>query len=221
MPPEISFQAGTILFSRLIDVGRVDDVMRIIDVTGNDFALLLAGNVQLQRVGRKPPEFAVRKCVKLLLDRRIKLRRTNDLARDESELMAVTALVQTAVSYGADRKQLFALIERYLPASVPSGIGSRFGGRALSIARAYALRSALAGRTLDLLDLADDDLRQKFAAKFQHYDSQELIEFRSVVEPLLPWVRLWADSILNDHGQPSLEHEIQTAREMSAKARGS
>ena len=91
----------------------------------------------------------------------------------------------------------------------------------LSIGRAYALRSVLAGGKLELLDLADDDLRQKFGAKSQHHESQELMEFRSVVESLLPWVRLWADSILNDHGQPSLEHAIQTTREMSAKARGS
>ena len=76
MPREVSFQAGTILFRRLIDVDRVDDVIRILEAAGNDFALILAGNVELQRVGQKPPEFAVRKCVKLLLDRRIQLRTT-------------------------------------------------------------------------------------------------------------------------------------------------
>lgn len=45
MPREVSFQAGTILFRRLIDVGRVDDVMQILEAARNDFALILAGNM--------------------------------------------------------------------------------------------------------------------------------------------------------------------------------
>ena len=143
------------------------------------------------------------------------------LARDEPELMAITALVQTAVSYGFERKDTLALIERYLPASVPSRIGARFGGSALSIAQAYALRSGLAGKTIELLDLADTDLHQKFATKSPHYEPQELTEFKSVIEPLLPWLRLWADRILNNDVRVSLTDAIQKAQQISANTKGS
>lgn len=159
--------------------------------------------------------------MKLLLDRRIQLRTTDRLAPDEPELRAITELVRTAVSYDVDRKHLLILMERYIPASVPRGIGARFGGRALSIARAYALRSALGGENLELLDLADADLRQKLTAKSSHHEPQELTEFKSVIEPLLPWLRLWADSVLNSDVRASLTNAIQAARKISAKARSS
>ncbi|MFL6446340.1 MAG: hypothetical protein ACJ746_01365 [Bryobacteraceae bacterium] len=221
MPREVSFQAGAIFFRRLIDMGRLNEVLQILEAAGNDFALILAGNMQLQCVGKKPSEHVVKRCVKLLLGRRVQLRTTNSFARDEPELMAIVAIVRTAIIYGLDRKQLLTLLERYLPISVPPGIGATFGGRSLLIVRAYALRSALAGRALELPDLADLDLRQKFIDKPSHYDPQELNDFRSVIEPLLPWVCLWAESILKKDGHLSLAQAIEIATETSAKARGS
>ena len=90
-----------------------------------------------------------------------------------------------------------ALLGRHLPESPPRGLSSQYSGSRSPTLRAYCLRAALEGQTLQINDLAHPELRSQLDAGSQHQWSQEAREFRENVGALLPWYDLWAEALLD------------------------
>ena len=102
-------------------------------------------------------------------------------------LQAITALVESAYVYQLrDNEVLASVLQRYLPEAPPRRWTSRYGGQRFPLLRAYVLRAALKGESLQLIDLAPPELREQLEKKKGYHDSRDLREFQEDIGALLP-----------------------------------
>lgn len=216
-PRELSYTAGRILARRFLDHGRYDDLDELAVASDNDLGLILAIAVEARNLHRLLPKEAAVRGFKLLADRRIKV---EDLeSPGELALSAVTAMVETAYLHGLCNANAGKdLLERYLPETPPYGLASRHSGLRAPYMRAYALRAALAGIPLQLIDLATSELRKEIDGEKRYSESQELRQFKEDIGALVPWYRLWGKAFLGQVPQAQLAQEIADAKADSSKA---
>jgi hypothetical protein len=102
--------------------------------------------------------------LRLLLNPKVKIEIIDGWNGKESLLSAATALVEASHKLGlCDHDTLAGLLTRHLPATPSRALSSRFAEWRVRHLRAYCLRAALAGEPLQLIDLADPDLRKDLA----------------------------------------------------------
>src|SRR5207249_11588491 len=94
----------------------------------------------------------------------------------------------------------------------------RFGESRFPLLRAYTLQAALAGRSLDLIDLAYPELRIELKKTNSHYDSRDVREFKENVGALLPWHQLWANVLVGLIPHDRLGSALADTRSASSKA---
>lgn len=219
-PRKVSFRVGRTLASRFVDHGRYQDLDDLAVAAGNDLCLILAITLELRKVHRVPPRSAVERAFRLALNSRIKLRDGDNWDNEGNVIQAVTALVQAAhnLSVGATG-ELIALLTRYLPASPPRSLTSHYGGLRFSLLRAYALRAALGDQSLNLIDLAHDELRKELENPRPHSASRDAQEFKEDIGALLPWHRLWATIFVGRTPPADLAHAVAETATASSKAR--
>ena len=197
-PREISFRVGRALARRLVDHSRFDDLDDLAVAAGNDLYLVLAITQALGEVQRTPPRRVVERALRLSLNRRVELEVSDHWDHEATAIQAVTALAEASHKLSVGNKDmLIAVLTRYLPSSPPRGLSSRHGGLRFPLLRAYALRAALGGQSLNLGDLAHEELRKELEHPKPHSESQEVREFKAVVGALLPWHRLWAAALID------------------------
>lgn len=220
-PREVSFRVGRTLASRLIDHGRYQDLNELASAAGNDLCLILAITLELREVHRTPPKSVVERAFRLALNPSIKLEDSGHWDGEGNTIRAVTALVEAAhkLSVGTT-DALISLLTRYLPASPPRGLSSRYGRQRFPLLRAYALRAALSSQSLDLIDLAHDELRKELEAPRSYSESQDAREFKGSIGSLLPWHRLWAATFVGRTSLADLANAIAETKAASAKAEG-
>lgn len=219
-PRELSYAAGRILARRFLDHGRYHDLEQLALAANNDLGLILAIAVEARNLHRLLPKEAVERGLKLLADRRIKIE--DPESPGELALSAVTAMVETAYLHGlCDADAGKNLLQRYLPETPPYGLASRHSGFRALYMRAYALHAALAGKPLQLIDLATEELRKEIDGKKRYSESQELRQFKEDIGALVPWYRLWGNAFLGQVTQADLAKAIADARADSAKAESS
>lgn len=220
-PREISFRVGRTLANRLIDHGRYEDLNNLAIAAENNLWLILAITLELREVHKTPPKSVVERALRLAMSPRINFKTSDRWDGEENTVEAVTALIEIShkLSLGAP-DALAALLTRYLPASPPRGLSSRYGGLRFPLLRAYTLRAALTGQSLNLVDLAHDELRKELEAAKSHSESQSLREFREDVGALLPWHLLWAQTVVSLKPTANLTIAIVETKAASAKAEG-
>ena len=215
----VSFRAGRILAKRLIDHGRYEDLDALAVAAENDIGLILAIALELRQVHRNPPKGAVQRALRLLMRLRVKLEWAGGWDIDETVLHAVTALVESAYKQSVcQADDLIELLTRYLPPSPPRSLYSRFGSSRFSLLRAYALRAGLDGQSLELLDLAHQELRTELEKENSHQDSRDAREIKEDVGALLPWHKLWVEAFLGRLHGARLGSAVQEAQTASSKA---
>jgi len=214
---EISFSAGTIVASRLIDQGRFEELNQLAIAAGNDLGLVLAITRETRNVGRIPPKEAVARAIRLVQNSRIQLRGTQwDLY--EKALSAVTGLVEAGYMLSVDTPPALAsLITRYLPEVPPRGLSSPFSPTRTSFLRAYTLRAALLGQTIDLPDVASPDLKEDMQKGNGQYASEKTREFRESVGALLPWHQLWAEAFVGRPAALAISNSMEQAASKSSQ----
>ncbi|MFZ5644665.1 MAG: AVAST type 3 anti-phage nuclease/ATPase Avs3a [Bacillota bacterium] len=218
-PREVSFRVGRILAKRFIDHGRYEDLNKLALAAGNDLCLILAITLELQEVHRVPPKSVVERAFRLALNPRIKLKDGSRWDSEETTIRAVTALVEAAYRLSIGTVDaLISLLARYLPASPPRGLSSRYNREQFPLLRAYALRASLSSQSLDLIDLAHDELRKELEAPKPYSESQDAREFKERIGSLLPWYRLWAATFLGRTSSAALANAIAETKAASAKA---
>lgn len=218
-PREVSLRIGRSLASRFIDHGRYDDLNSLALAAGNDLWLVLAITLALREFHRTPPESVVERALRLALSPRVKLADSEHWDSEGNTILMVTALVEAARKLSVGRTDaLVTLLTRYLPASPPRGLSSRYGRLRFPLLRAYALRAGLSGQSLNLVELAHDELRKELEAAKSHSESQEVREFKEDVGALLPWHLLWAQTVVGQTPPADLANAIVETNAASAKA---
>jgi len=217
-PREVSFRVGRLLAKRFIDHGRYPDLDLLALAAGNDLGLILAITLELRKVHREPPKSVVERSFRLVLHHLVKLNASDHWDSEGILIRAVTALVEAAykLSIGTT-DQLIAFLTRYLPASPPRNLASRFDRQRFFLLRAYALRAALSNQSLDLIDLAHDELRKELEAQKSYSESQDAREFKENIASLLPWYRLWAATFIDRISPANLAKAITETKAASAK----
>lgn len=220
-PRELSYTAGRILARRFLDHGRYHDLDQLAVAADNDLGLILAIAVEARNLHRLLPKEVAKRGFKLLADRRIKIE--DPESPGELALSAVTAMVETSYLHGlCDAVSGKDLLERYLPETPPYGLVSRHsGGIRRPYMRAYALRAALAGEPLQLIDLTTAELRKEIEEEKRYSESIELRQFKEDIGALVPWYRLWGSAFLGQVPKAQLTKAIADAKADSAKAESS
>lgn len=217
-PRELSYTAGRILARSFLDQGRYHDLDELAVAAGNDLGLILAIAIETRNQHRLLPKKTAERGFKLLVDKRIKVegRRSNR----EFALPAVTAMVETSYLLRlCDAKAGKDLLERYLPETPPYGLASRHSGVRAPYMRAYALHAALAGKPLELIELATIELRAEIGNETRHSESQELCQFREDIGALVPWYGLWGKTFLGHVSKTQICQLILNAKADAAKAK--
>lgn len=219
-PRELSYTAGRIMARRFLDHGRFQDLEKLAVAADNDLGLILAITVEARNLHRLLPKQAAERGFKLLADRRIKVEDPD--SPGELALSAVTAMVETLYLQGiCDANVGKDLLERYLPETPPYGLASRHSGLRANYMRAYALHAALAGKQLQLIDLATTELRKEIEEEKQYSTSHEFRQFKEDIGALIPWYRLWGAAFLGQVPLEQLAQSIANAKANSAKAQSS
>jgi len=218
-PREISFRVGRILANRFIDHGRYHDLDELALAARNDLCLILAITLELREVHKTPPKSVVERALRLALNPRIRLRDDDRLYSEGDTIRSVTALVEAAhkLSVGTN-DELIALLTRYLPASPPRSLSSRYGSLRFPLLRAYALKAVLSGQSLSLIDLAHDELRKELEGSRPHSESQDVRKFKENIGALLPWHLLWAKTFIGQISFADLANAIAKTKTASAEA---
>lgn len=216
---EVSFRVGRLLARRFIDHGRYQDLDELALAAGNNLYLILAITLELRMVHKIPPKSVVERAYRLALNPRIKFRDGNTWDMEESTIRAITGIVEAAYECSLGKSdEMISLLTRYLPVTPPRSLSSRYNKERFHLLRAYSLRAALSNQSLDLIDLAHDDLREELENPKPYSESQDAREFKDCVGSLLPWYRLWAESFLSRILPANLERTISEIKTAFVKA---
>ena len=212
-PCEVSFHVGRMVASRLIDHGRVADLNDLAVAAENDVWLVIAIILELHKIQRAPPPMVVDRAFEHALHEGGFMQEdVRDI--EETGVAAVTALVEAALRVRAcSHADAAALLTRHLPESPPRGLSSPYSGSRSPMLRAYCLRGALKGQTLQINDLADPELKSEMESGSQHQWSQEAREFTEYIGALLPWYELWTEAFLGKISRDGLADRLARARD--------
>lgn len=218
-PPAVAFNVGRLLSHRFVDHGRYADLDDLATAAGTNFHLVLAIIVELREVHRTPPKAVVKLCLTQLLKPKFKFETGEDWGERDNALNAVTALVEACRRHSlGSAASLARLLSRYLPKTPPRGMGSHYNDARRLFLRAYALRAALRGRTLDLIDLAHPELRTQLKKEKTYSQTREVSEFKEDVGALLPWYTLWATRLVSVRHTTALPTAINETLKSSGTA---
>lgn len=220
-PREVSFRVGRLLARRLVDAGRFTELDELAHQAGNDLGLVLAIAVELGAIGRTPPQEAVKRATALLASKHVKVRAPGDWRGEDTRLIAVAELIAAAARLRvAPRRDLARVLDRYLPSQAPRGLATRFPhehDRRRAYLRAYSLRAKLRGRSVNLAEPAEPEIKKALRSKRSHNDS-DTERYKRDIGVLLPWHDLWAVALLRKIAPADLAASIAQARDKANQA---
>jgi hypothetical protein len=218
-PREVSYRVGRAAVRRLVDHGRFVEIDAIARAAGNNVCLVLAIIRELRDVQRLAPAEVAKSALKQLLDRRIDIRSRGGWEERDASIDAVVCLAEAALKDGqSTHDEAVNLLSRYLPSEPPRGLASRFSTTRFPLLRAYALRAALQGQQLELIDVAHAELKDELRKANKNATSRELQEFQEDVGALLPWHMLWTSVLLGRIKEEDVANEVKKTIDASARA---
>ncbi|GAA4462552.1 hypothetical protein [Phytohabitans houttuyneae] len=212
-PATVAYRAGLIVAARLIEMDRIEQLNRlVVEAADNAFiqmAVLYHASRSDLTLGREAAG-----TVLTTLRRR---RKAIDVSGGQREyghehdaLYAAIAAVTAAAKHRlSESRALLRILKVYLPASLPHGLGDRFGSQPDVLLKAYALKAYWEGRDFIDRDLAHAELLKEMD-KSRHQDSRELFDFQRNITPIVPWARIWARVACGDD---DVEAELDRAAE--------
>lgn len=225
---ERSYDAGSILVSRLIDAGKFELIDELSIAAGNDLGLLLAITSELAAVGRFPPRKAVERTTRLVTSRHLRIREPSSMGGEIKVLAAVIDVVVAAARLRvAPRRLLARMLTRYLPGRSPmlGGRSAAFQNRRGVYMAAYCIRAALRGEAVTVerlkppgLKLAKGKGRKGKRRRSYDAESGEAVRFAEDMAVLLPWHQLAAVSRLGEIASKDLDDRIDAVRAASSSA---
>ena len=192
---EAVFNVGKIISRRLIDHKRYEDLNALGTCSSKHFWLLLAILLEMRRVCEVPNRNIIEFSFELLKQTKLELK-TLDFKVQGEILLGITAITEAAYIYNLDNQNILAsILSKYLP-EPPRELYSDYNERRSSFLSASSFLATLQGKELQLIDLADPELRKLIETGNRHH-SKTLRDFNACIGALLPWHNFRSATILS------------------------
>ena len=216
-PRHHSLLAGRILSRKLIELGRFDQLSKLVEVAERDLWLLLGLIAEAVAAPHAVPRSQLVSLLRRLSDRRITLQDPSQWNHPWMILDAVRAAVEVGVLRLQPRPEWAALVRRYLPAEPPPSLARRFDTEDKPLVlRAYALEASLLERPLVSTDIAPAEVRKHIEAG-RSAGSSEGEYFVGSIGGLLPWYSLYS-SIVCGRYPASIRNSVEQAGQATSAA---
>lgn len=212
-PKSVSYNVAKLATKELIKLNKNEIIQKILDKSSNNIFLTL-GVVEILKLNHciiHSENFS--RVLKLLSYEKVKL----DIGLTPVLYFLEVAFKQElCVSTEAHQ-----ILSKYLPTQVPYEITDRYGhSDRVSYMTAYALHKAWESKSLELVDLVNERLKDEFLKDTSYSSSEEITTLKRDVAAVLPWYRLYARSIMDTIGSKELDLLIEQAKLDSQKAQG-
>lgn len=212
-PKSVSYKVAKLATNELIKLNKNEIIQEILDKSGNNIFLTL-GTLQILNLNHcviHSENFS--RILKLLSYDKVKL----DIGISSILCFLEVVFKQQLCS----STEAYQILSKYLPSQIPYEITDRFGNSDRVIyMKAYALHKAWDNKTLELVDLVPDRLKDEFLKDASYSSSEEIITLKRDVAAVLPWYRLYARSIMETICSEELNLVIEQAKLDSKKAQG-
>jgi hypothetical protein len=217
-PRDISFRAGRLVASQLLDHGRYEDVDRLASEPASDVGLILALVVEARERHHNIPISAAERVFRVISDRRTDLDKLSEGM--DPPIIAVLALAETLLlSEAGHESSVRALLEKYLSDTPSYSITSRHLRREHTpYLKAYALHAILSGRELTLVDIANKEQKIKLEDPKERNNHDQSMRRFMQAKRLLPWYILWAQCVVRKLMPEQIIEAVDSAREAYAKS---
>lgn len=213
-PKEFIFQVVKRLISRLIDAGRFNEIDEILKNARGDKFHVVAIVSELERVGRFAETDDIEKCLDLISKPKTRIKKPRDPSHD-TITPSVIAFLEVCLSRKLDNVKILKVLDYYVSNRATQGVGFEHSSRERTIfLKALSIRMIISG--LSKIEL-DEILPQVYLSNKKKRDySNDIKEFKEVVDGLIPWFLLRVQVISGDHD--SLIKRAEHSNEESKKA---
>lgn len=212
-PKGVSYKVAKLATNELIKLNKHEVIQQILDKSGNNLFFTL-GTLQILKLKNcviHSENFS--RILKLLSYDKVKL----DIGITPILCFLEVAFKQELCS----ATEAYQILSKYLPSQIPYEITDRFGNSDRIIyMKAYALHKAWDNKTLELLDLVPERLKDEFIKDTSYSPSEEITTLKRDVAAVLPWYKLYARSITQKICIKELDQLIAQAKLDSQKAQG-
>lgn len=212
-PKSVSYKVAKLATIELIRHGRIDLIQTILDKSGNNIFLTL-GVIEILKSNHcvfYSDNFS--RIFKLLNYDKVKL---------DIGLTPIICFLEVVFQKGlCSSTEAYEILSKYLPTQIPYEITDRFGhSDRVRYMKAYALHKAWDNKTLELVDLVSERLKDEFLKDTSYSSSEEITTLKRDVTAVLPWYRLYARSITEKICLKELDQLIAQAKLDFQKAQG-
>lgn len=212
-PKSVSYKVAKIATNELIKLNKHGVIQQILHKSGNNLFLTL-GTLQILKLNHcviDSENFS--RILKLLSYEKVKL----DIGLTPILCFLEVVFKQQLCS----STEAYQILSKYLPTEIPYEITDRFGNSdRIRYMKSYALHKAWDNKTLELVDLVPDRLKDEFLKDTSYSSSEEITTLKRDVAAVLPWYKLYARSITEKICIKELDQLIEQAKSDSQKVQG-
>lgn len=209
-PKDVAFGVGTIVFRRLIDLGRSSLIDAIVAHPIENVWIVLAAINELNSVQKFPQLKVAKTGLNALIDIAAEIKEyRRGFSYKEPILSLVNAVVQAAIfNRAASRSKIVEVLDTYVPSCKKLYVSKFSDEGQFALLRAVCLRAALRNESVESLTLAPPEIKKKIEQNSHTYDS-DTREFLTYVSSLLPWHQLWSRAVLGQLQEDHLDLAIE------------
>lgn len=212
-PKIVSYTVAKLSTKELIKLNKHEVIQQILDKSGNNIFLTL-GIIEILKLNHcviHSDNFS--RILKLLSYHKVK---------PSIGLTPILCFLEVSFKQQlCSSTEAYQILSKYLPTEIPYEIRDRFGhSDRVSYMKAYALHKAWDNKTLELVDLVPDKLKDEFLKDSAYSSSEEITTLKRDVAAVLPWYKLYAQSIIEPILPEELDLLIEQAKSDSTKAQG-
>ncbi len=194
-PSTISFRAGKIIISRLVDAGKYDLVNQIANFSKKNPFLVLAITNEMAKIGKTLPKEPIHAAIKLLLSGDPVKVDFSDSFNPDGLSNSIISLAEAGAQLKIPKRTLMRFLNRYIPEIPQTRLSADYNKQRDSILRFYCLKTALNGKEIEILDLATKTIKDTITKNGGEHD-REVSEFKEVIGVLLSLYKLRTKIIL-------------------------
>ncbi len=203
---EYAFGRMKNLASRLIDLGRFEEIDKILEGAAGKPYYILAVVDELHKVGKLPKTSVIKSTLGLLSRKKLVVK-PPDVLRYDGITTSIVSFVETCVHGGLNEQKIIKALNNYIPELMSVMVySSNQNYERHNFLRALALRMLLNGSAeVDVLELLPEDSKSE-----RKLAKDDLKEAKEIVGGLLPWYLLRARLLAGQIGDLLEECVIAT-----------
>ena len=195
-PKEAAFRITQDITERLIDLGRFNEVIELLQNSVHDPYLVVAIVSELISVGQFPDASHLEKSLDLLCHHRCRIAKPNAY-QDSQIISAILSFIELCIRQRLSTKKILRVLSYYLPLRATQLVTSTIQSHKRAIyLKSLAIRTVLTGKLeIDFDEILPQDLINE---KNNYSFSDEIKKFKEVVNGLLPWFQLRTQILLGE-----------------------